>query len=51
MVKLKSQKREIMDDYIYFSSKYVASRHPDKISDQISDAILDSCLKEAEFTI
>lgn len=30
----------------YFTSEAVSKGHPDKIADQISDAILDSCLKE-----
>lgn len=31
-------------NYKYFSSESVAAGHPDKICDQISDAILDACL-------
>lgn len=30
---------------IYFASESVGEGHPDKLCDQISDAILDSCLK------
>ena len=30
----------------YFTSESVTSGHPDKVCDQISDAILDACLKE-----
>jgi S-adenosylmethionine synthetase len=30
----------------YFTSESVGEGHPDKLCDQISDAILDSCLKE-----
>nr|WP_250638295.1 S-adenosylmethionine synthetase N-terminal domain-containing protein [Spiroplasma clarkii] len=30
----------------YFTSESVSEGHPDKICDQISDAILDACLKE-----
>lgn len=30
----------------YITSESVSSGHPDKICDQISDAILDACLKE-----
>jgi S-adenosylmethionine synthetase len=29
-----------------FTSESVTEGHPDKIADQISDAILDACLKE-----
>jgi len=34
-----------MENKILFTSEYVSPGHPDKISDQISDAILDICLK------
>lgn len=33
-------------NYRYFTSESVASGHPDKICDQISDAILDACLSK-----
>jgi S-adenosylmethionine synthetase len=29
-----------------FTSESVTEGHPDKIADQISDAILDACLRE-----
>ncbi len=32
--------------YTYFTSECVSPGHPDKIADQISDAILDACLSE-----
>src|SRR3989338_8832355 len=32
--------------YKIFTSESVCSGHPDKICDQISDAILDECLKQ-----
>lgn len=32
----------------YFTSEFVSPGHPDKICDQISDAILDACLEEDE---
>lgn len=32
----------------YFTSEFVSPGHPDKICDQISDAVLDACLKEDE---
>jgi len=34
-----------MERKVLFTSEYVSPGHPDKISDQISDAILDVCLK------
>ena len=33
-----------MSDYSLFTSESVSEGHPDKMSDQISDAILDTCL-------
>ena len=33
------------DDYIYFASESVGEGHPDKLCDQVSDAILDACLR------
>lgn len=38
-----------MNHYL-FTSESVAIGHPDKIADQISDAILDACLKEDPFS-
>lgn len=35
-----------MEDKYYFTSESVTEGHPDKICDQISDAILDECLKQ-----
>lgn len=35
-----------MNKYTYFTSEFVSPGHPDKICDQISDAILDACLEE-----
>ncbi len=35
-----------MTKRILFTSEYVSPGHPDKISDQISDAVLDACLKD-----
>lgn len=35
-----------MQDFTYFTSEYVSRGHPDKIADQISDAILDVCLEQ-----
>ena len=31
--------------HLYFASESVGEGHPDKLCDQISDAILDACLK------
>ena len=31
--------------HIYFASESVGEGHPDKLCDQISDGILDACLK------
>ena len=36
---------QLNDDYIYFASESVGEGHPDKLCDQISDGILDACLK------
>ena len=35
-----------MKGFTYFTSEFVSPGHPDKVSDQISDAILDACLKD-----
>ena len=35
-----------MKKFNYFTSEFVSPGHPDKISDQISDAVLDACLKD-----
>lgn len=35
---------------VLFTSESVSEGHPDKICDQISDAILDACLKEDEYS-
>jgi S-adenosylmethionine synthetase len=37
-------------NYRYFTSESVASGHPDKICDQISDAILDECLSQDKYS-
>lgn len=34
-----------MENLIYFTSECVSPGHPDKIADQISDAVLDACIK------
>jgi S-adenosylmethionine synthetase len=31
--------------YFYFASESVGEGHPDKLCDQISDGILDACLR------
>lgn len=37
-------------NYKYFTSESVSSGHPDKICDQVSDAILDACLSQDPFS-
>src|SRR5450432_711031 len=37
-------------DKFLFTSESVTEGHPDKIADQISDAILDACLEEDQFS-
>mmetsp|Transcript_10771 Transcript_10771/g.12126 ORF Transcript_10771/g.12126 Transcript_10771/m.12126 type:complete len:80 (+) Transcript_10771:39-278(+) len=32
------------DGYFYFASESVGEGHPDKLCDQISDALVDACL-------
>ena len=33
------------DGYLYFASESVGEGHPDKLCDQISDGIVDACIK------
>jgi len=33
------------ENYFYFASESVGEGHPDKLCDQISDGILDACIK------
>ena len=33
-----------MSKNLFFTSEFVSPGHPDKICDQISDAVLDACL-------
>lgn len=35
-----------MSEKIFFTSEFVSPGHPDKICDQISDAVLDACLEK-----
>jgi S-adenosylmethionine synthetase len=37
-------------NHFLFTSESVADGHPDKVADQISDAILDACLKQDPFS-
>ena len=37
-----------MKEKILFTSESVSEGHPDKVCDQISDAVLDACLKADE---
>ena len=34
----------------YITSESVTKGHPDKVADQISDAILDECLKQDKYS-
>ena len=34
-----------MDNKMFFTSECVSPGHPDKIADQISDAVLDACIE------
>ncbi len=36
--------------HFLFTSESVAVGHPDKIADQISDAVLDACLREDPYS-
>ena len=38
-----------MSDYSIFTSESVSEGHPDKLADQISDAVLDAILAEDKF--
>ena len=40
------RKEKEMKEKLLFTSESVSKGHPDKVCDQISDAILDACLKE-----
>ena len=40
-----SNPHEVNDEYVYFASESVGEGHPDKLCDQISDGILDACLR------
>lgn len=42
----KNKMSTIDDDHFLFTSESVGEGHPDKICDQVSDAILDACLAE-----
>ncbi|MBW0562298.1 hypothetical protein O181_102013 [Austropuccinia psidii MF-1] len=41
-----SLKPQLPDNHFLFTSESVGEGHPDKICDQVSDAILDACLKD-----
>lgn len=43
--KLQKQKSLQREKRVYFASESVGEGHPDKLCDQISDGILDACLK------
>lgn len=42
--------RKEMEERILFTSESVSEGHPDKVCDQISDAILDACLKQDPYS-
>lgn len=35
-----------MNKFTYFTSEFVSPGHPDKVADQISDAVVDACLQD-----
>ena len=35
----------VNDNYVYFASESVGEGHPDKLCDQVSDGILDACIR------
>lgn len=35
----------MLKDHIYFASESVGEGHPDKMCDQVSDGILDACIR------
>ena len=39
-----------MSDRSLFTSESVTEGHPDKIADQVSDAILDACLEQDPYS-
>ena len=39
-----------MTDLTYFTSESVSEGHPDKMADQISDAILDALITDDKYT-
>jgi S-adenosylmethionine synthetase len=41
-----SETQDSKDDTFYFTSESVNEGHPDKICDQVSDAVLDACLAQ-----
>ena len=46
----KGKKRSLMKPPYLFTSESVTEGHPDKVADQISDAVLDACLKQDELS-
>lgn len=36
---------ELKPNHFYFASESVGEGHPDKLCDQVSDGILDACIK------
>ena len=35
--------------HIYFASESVGEGHPDKLCDQVSDGVLDQCIKQDKY--
>ena len=42
-----SEKKAVTERTFLFSSESVNEGHPDKLCDQVSDAVLDTCLRES----
>jgi S-adenosylmethionine synthetase len=47
---LQREEHKILSDRYLFTSESVTEGHPDKIADQISDAILDACLEQDPYS-
>ena len=46
MVELKKEQIfSDLEDHIFFASESVGEGHPDKMCDQVSDGILDACIR------
>src|SRR4029078_4474573 len=47
---LKKGRNAKLSDRFLFTSESVTEGHPDKIADQVSDAILDACLEQDPYS-